>query len=229
MEIQKFRKILCANQGEIALRVFRASNELGSRTVAIFSEEDATHQHRYKADEAYLLGQGRKPVEAYLGVDEILGIAEQAKVDAIHPGYGFLSEDAAFAAACRSRGIAFIGPRDKVIRFLGDKVQARAHAEELGIPVVPGLGLEVGREDGLHSAEEFFRAHGTVLVKAAHGGGGRGMRVVDRLQDLPSAISQASSEAGAAFGNPEVFLEKYLNPCTQPRADLRQRNSTSCF
>ena len=123
MEILKFRKVLCANRGEIALRVFRACNELGRRTVAIFSEEDATHQHRYKADEAYLVGRGRKPVEAYVGIDEILTIAERAGVDAIHPGYGFLAEDGNFAAACRDRGIAFIGPRDNVIRFLGDKLQ----------------------------------------------------------------------------------------------------------
>ena len=114
METLSFRKVMCANRGEIAIRVFRACNELGLRTVAIFSEEDATHQHRYKADESYLVGHDRKPVDAYLAIADILDVAERAGVDAIHPGYGFLSENARFADECRSRGIAFIGP-DKIL------------------------------------------------------------------------------------------------------------------
>jgi pyruvate carboxylase len=210
METRKFHKVLCANRGEIAIRVFRACSELGMRTVAIFSEEDATNQHRYKADEAYLVGKGRHPVQAYLGIDEILGIAREARVDAIHPGYGFLSENDRFAAAVREAGIAFIGPRANVIRFLGDKVEARKEAARLGIPTVPGVELPVDEDAALAAAEAFFRQNGTTIVKAAHGGGGRGMRVVDELQDLASGLRQARSEAKSAFGSSVVFLERYL-------------------
>jgi pyruvate carboxylase len=215
MDIQPFRKVLCANRGEIAIRIFRACSELGIRTVAIFSEEDAPHQHRFKADEAYLVGQGKKPVDAYLGIDEILDIAQRAHADAIHPGYGFLAENAAFAEACRKRGIAFVGPRADVIRLLGDKVAARTKAVAVGVPVVPGMTLELDgdettRQNQLADARAFFEEHAPVLVKAAHGGGGRGMRVVQRGQSLEEAIRQASSEAAAAFASPVVFLEKFL-------------------
>jgi pyruvate carboxylase len=210
MEIHAFRKVLCANRGEIAIRVFRACNELGMRTVAVFSEQDATHQHRYKADESYLIGQGKKPVDAYLAIDEILEVAERAEVDAIHPGYGFLSENAVFADACRARGIAFVGPRGDVIRTLGDKVSARAVAEKARVPTVPGLTVDPSTPAALDQAREFARAHAPVIVKAAHGGGGRGMRVVQRVEQLDEAVERARSEAQAAFGNPQVFLEKFL-------------------
>ncbi|MGA1606786.1 MAG: pyruvate carboxylase [Planctomycetota bacterium] len=210
METQAFRKVMCANRGEIAIRVFRACNELGLRTVAIFSEEDATHQHRYKADESYLVGRGRKPVDAYLAIADILDVAERAGVDAIHPGYGFLSENARFADECRSRGIAFIGPKGHVIRTLGDKVAARRVAEEAGVPTVPGLTLDLSDPAAVEAARAFAERHAPVLVKAAHGGGGRGMRIVQRPAQLDEAIEQARSEAQAAFGNPEVFLEKFL-------------------
>ncbi|MGE0143431.1 MAG: pyruvate carboxylase [Planctomycetota bacterium] len=210
MDIQPFHKVLCANRGEIAIRVFRACAELGKRTVAIFSEQDATHQHRYKADESYLVGRGKKPVEAYLAIDEILDIAERAKVDAIHPGYGFLSENARFAEACRARKIAFLGPRADVIRVLGDKVAARRLAERAGVPTVPGLTIDLTDDAALDQAREFCAAHAPIIVKAAHGGGGRGMRVVDRREQLVEAIERARSEAQAAFGNPQVFLEKFL-------------------
>ena len=213
MDIQPFHKVLCANRGEIAIRIFRGCSELSVRTVAIFSAEDAPHQHRFKADEAYLVGDGKKPVDAYLGIDEILDIASRARVDAIHPGYGFLSENADFADACRKRGIAFIGPRGDVIRLLGDKVMARKKAEAAGVPVVPGMTLELdgpGRDEALQRAREFHAAHAPVLVKAAHGGGGRGMRIVGPDQSLEDAIHQASSEAHAAFGSATVFLEKFL-------------------
>ena len=125
METTTFRKILCANRGEIAIRVFRACTELGIGTVAIYSEEDRTHQHRYKADEAYLVGRGKRPIDAYMAIDDILEIAKRAHVEAIHPGYGFLSESAEFAAACDAAGITFIGPRVDVLQTLGDKVSAR--------------------------------------------------------------------------------------------------------
>ncbi|MCC6784820.1 MAG: pyruvate carboxylase [Planctomycetes bacterium] len=210
MEIQRFHKILCANRGEIAIRVFRACTELGRKTVAIFSEQDATHQHRYKADEAYLVGKGRKPVDAYLAIDEILDVAERAGVDAIHPGYGVLSENATFAAACRARGIAFIGPRADVIKTLGDKVAAKQVAERVGVPTVPGLTIDLDTPDALQQARVFCQAHAPVIVKAAHGGGGRGMRVVERVEQLEEAAERARSEAKAAFGSPQVFLEKFL-------------------
>lgn len=204
----KFRKVLCANRGEIAIRVFRACSELGIRTVAVFSEADVATGHRYKADESYLVGKGKKPVDAYLGIEEILDVAVAAGVDAIHPGYGFLSENADFADRCRERGVAFIGPRGKVIRLLGDKVKAKAQAVAAGVPVVPGLTLEDGA--GFDEARAFFDENAPILVKAAHGGGGRGMRVVERAAELEQAIQQARSEALAAFGSAEVFLEKFL-------------------
>ncbi len=210
MEPRPFHKILCANRGEIAIRVFRACAELGIRTVAIFSEEDATNQHRYKADESYLVGKGKTPVAAYLAGDEILAIAKRAKVDAIHPGYGFLSENHNFAAAVRTAGIAFIGPSASVIQNLGDKVEARKAAEQLGIPVVPGIELPSDEGQAFQAAMAFFRQHGITIVKAAHGGGGRGMRVIDEEGELAPMLRQARSESLAAFGSPVVFLEKFL-------------------
>lgn len=210
MTIRPFHKILCANRGEIAIRVFRASAELGIRTVAVFSEEDATNQHRYKADEAYLIGRGKSPVAAYLGGDEILAVARQANVDAIHPGYGFLSENHQFAAAVRAAGIAFLGPRAEVISGLGDKVLARNEAQRLGIPTVPGSELPVDEPAAIAQAQRFFQQHGTTIFKAAHGGGGRGMRVVEDQKELVACLRQARSESLAAFGSPVVFVEKYL-------------------
>ena len=210
MTIRPFHKILCANRGEIAIRVFRACAELGIRTVAVFSDEDATNQHRYKADESYLIGRGKPPVAAYLGGDEILAIAQRAKADAIHPGYGFLSENHAFAAAVRAAGIAFIGPKAEVISGLGDKVLARNEAQRLGIPTVPGSELPLDEGQAIAMAEAFFAQHGTTIFKAAHGGGGRGMRVVEDKKDLVPYLRQARSESLAAFGSPVVFVEKYL-------------------
>src|SRR5687768_17016895 len=197
--MEPFHKVLCANRGEIAIRVFRACAELGLRTVAVFSEEDATNQHRYKADEAYLVGKGKHPVQAYLDIGEILDVARRARVDAIHPGYGFLSENHEFAAAVRAAGIAYLGPSAQVIRFLGDKVEARKEALRLGIPTVPGIELPADEAAALAAAERFFREHGTTIVKAAHGGGGRGMRVVEALRDLGPCLRQARSESKAAF------------------------------
>ena len=153
MTIRPFHKILCANRGEIAIRVFRAAAELGMRTVAVFSEEDATNQHRYKADESYLIGRGKTPVAAYLDGDEILAVARKAKVDAIHPGYGFLSENHRFAAAVRAAGIAFLGPKAEVISGLGDKVLARHEAQRLQIPTVPGSELPLDEAMAIHVAQ----------------------------------------------------------------------------
>ena len=210
MEVRPVHKLLCANRGEIAIRVFRACAETGIRTVSIFSEEDATNQHRYKSDESYLVGKGLNPVQAYLAQDEILEIARRAKVDAIHPGYGFLSENADFADAVRAAGIAFIGPRAEVIRAIGDKVSARHQAEKAKVPVVPGIELPEDEGKAQALCEQFFEHNGTTIIKAAHGGGGRGMRVVESKKELLSLLRQARSEALAAFGSSVVFLEKYL-------------------
>ena len=210
METTRFHKILCANRGEIAIRVFRACAELGIQTVGIYSVEDRHVQHRFKADEAYVIGEGLAPIAAYLAIDEILDISEQTGVDAIHPGYGFLSENADFAEACARRGIQFIGPRPETVRRLGDKVEARKIAEAAGVPVVPGMTLDVDNPPSMAKAEGFFAHHASVIVKAAHGGGGRGMRIVSVGENLEEAIGQASSEAKSAFGSAEVFLEKYL-------------------
>src|SRR5437868_5774765 len=157
MAIVPLRKVLCANRGEIAIRVFRACNELGIRAVAIYSEEDRLHEHRHKADEAYLVGKGKRPVDAYLGIEEILGVAERAGADAIHPGYGFLSENPAFARACEERGIRFIGPTARVVAQMGDKVEAKKLAVEAGVPVVPGI--ELGGPGALDEARRFFAEH----------------------------------------------------------------------
>ena len=208
MAIVRLKKVLCANRGEIAIRIFRACNELGIRTVAIYSEEDRLHEHRHKADEAYLVGKGKRPVEAYLGIDEILEVAKSAEVDAIHPGYGFLSENPAFARACEERGIRFIGPSSRVVALMGDKVQAKALALQAGVPVVPGI--ELGGADAIGDARAFFREHAPVLVKAANGGGGRGMRIVREEKELEEALASARSESQAAFGSDVVFLEKFL-------------------
>jgi pyruvate carboxylase len=211
MSERRFRKILVANRGEIAIRIFRACTELGIRTVAIYSKEDSLSLHRYKADEAYLVGEDKGPVEAYLDIDGIIEIAKKNECDAIHPGYGFLSENAEFARACERNGIVFIGPTPEHLEMFGDKVSARRVAIEAGIPVIPGT------EEPIRSLEEahaFARQHGfPLIIKAVSGGGGRGMRVVRNETDLEEAFARASSEAKASFGNSSVYLEKFLeNP-----------------
>ncbi|MBX7116404.1 MAG: pyruvate carboxylase [Myxococcaceae bacterium] len=209
--IRPIRKVLCANRGEIAIRIFRACNELGIRTVAIYSDEDRIHEHRHKADEAYLVGRGKRPVQAYLDIDEILQVAKAAQVDAIHPGYGFLSENEAFAKACEKAGIRFIGPSSEVVALMGDKVRAKALAQKVGVPVVPGISLSGGEAQMLEAARTFAQEHRVVLVKAAHGGGGRGMRVVKNASELETALTEARRESKLAFGSEEVFIEKYLD------------------
>ncbi|NOQ41854.1 MAG: pyruvate carboxylase, partial [Desulfuromusa sp.] len=211
MAITKFKKIMAANRGEIAIRIFRACTELGIATVAIYSEEDRLSLHRYKADEAYLIGQGKGPIDAYLGIDEIIDLARKKDVDAIHPGYGFLSENADFAEACERAGIAFIGPTPEIQRQLGDKISGRQVAVEAGVPIVPGT------EDPVKTDEEaliFAKSAGyPIIVKASSGGGGRGMRVAQNQKELLEGLKSAASEAQAAFGDATVFLEKYIeNP-----------------
>lgn len=207
----RFKKIMAANRGEIAIRIFRACTELGIATVAIYSEEDRLSLHRYKADEAYLIGHGKRPIDAYLGIDEIIDLARKKNVDAIHPGYGFLSENAEFAEACERAGIAFIGPTPEIQRRLGDKVSGRKVAIEAKVPIVPGT------EDPVETEEEaliFAKASGyPIIVKASAGGGGRGMRVAYNQKELLEGLKSAASEAKAAFGDATVFMEKYIeNP-----------------
>ena len=202
-----FRKILIANRGEIALRVICACKELGIRTVAVYSEADRHSLHTRFADEAICIGPP-KSARSYLDIPSIISAAEITNVDAIHPGYGFLSENAGFAEVCEVSQIAFIGPRPDVIRMMGVKERARAFMREAGVPVLPGsAGVLKSAEEGVALAEEIGFP---VILKASAGGGGRGMRVVERAADLPGLFTQAQSEAGAAFSCPDVYLEKFI-------------------
>src|SRR5260370_535595 len=201
MSILPFRRVLCANRGEIAVRVCRASTELGFRTVAIFSEEDRVHLHRYKADEAYLVGRGLEPVAAYLAEDEIVELAKRHEIDAIHPGYGLLSERASFARKCREAGIVFIGPTPEAIEALGDKVSARKIAQAAGVPVVPGTPEPVRSVEAARAFAEQPGVGYPVMVKASAGGGGRGMRVVGAASERAGGARRAGPAARQAFGD----------------------------
>src|SRR6267154_727977 len=202
------RKLLAANRSEIAIRIFRAANELGLRTVAIYSQEDRLALHRFKADEAYQVGAGKGPVEAYLDIGGIVALAKEKGVDAIHPGYGFLSENPALARACEKAGITFVGPPPNLLELLGDKTAARKLAASAGVPVLPGT------ENPVKSSAEAQKIAPEigypVIVKAAMGGGGRGMRVVHDAAQLDALLEEAQGEARSAFGDASVFLEKYL-------------------
>ncbi len=208
MRTRRIHKVLVANRGEIAIRVFRACTELDIRTVAIYSKEDAGSYHRYKADEAYLVGEGKKPIEAYLDIEGIIEIAKAHDVDAIHPGYGFLSENIQFAKRCREEGLIFIGPNEEHLDMFGDKVKARHAAMKAGIPVIPGSDGPVG---SLEDVVRFAETHGyPIIIKAALGGGGRGMRIVRSKAELKEAFERAKSEARAAFGSDDVYVEKLI-------------------
>ncbi|MBP6507206.1 MAG: pyruvate carboxylase [Opitutaceae bacterium] len=199
---------MAANRGEIAVRIFRAGTELRLRTVAVYAEEDRFCIHRYKADEAYQVGHGKGPVAAYLDIESIIGIAKEKGVQAIHPGYGFLSENAAFARACEKAGIIWVGPRPELLEMMGDKTAARALAKKIKVPVLPGTEEPVtDRTAAMKIAKEIGFP---LIIKAAFGGGGRGMRVVQKAADLASLLDEAQAEAERAFGNPAVFLEKYI-------------------
>ncbi|WP_116313838.1 pyruvate carboxylase [Cupriavidus taiwanensis] len=206
--MKKIRSLLVANRSEIAIRVMRAASELGIRTVAIYSYQDRFAQHRFKADESYLVGKGKKPVDAYLDIDDIVRVAKEAGVDAIHPGYGFLAENPDFAERCAQEGIEFIGPKPEVMRELGNKVAARALAQRVGVPVVPATNA---LPESLESARSLAAEIGyPLMLKASWGGGGRGMRAIHQEADLTDAIIAARREAKAAFGNDEVYLEKFI-------------------
>lgn len=208
---RKINKVLVANRGEIAIRVFRACTELNIRTVAIYSKEDSGSYHRYKADEAYLVGEGKKPIDAYLDIDGIIEIAKASDVDAIHPGYGFLSENIHFARRCEEEGIIFIGPKSKHLDMFGDKVKARTQAQLANIPVIPGSD---GPVSSVEEVKSFGEKYGfPIIIKASLGGGGRGMRIVKSLEEVEQAYDRAKSEAKAAFGNDEVYVERFIeNP-----------------
>ncbi|HYP12651.1 MAG TPA: biotin carboxylase N-terminal domain-containing protein, partial [Bryobacteraceae bacterium] len=202
------KKLLALNRGEIAIRILRAASELGLRTVAVYSQEDRLGLHRFKADEAYLVGQGLGPVQAYLDVENIVALAREKQVDAIHPGYGFLSENPALPRACEKAGITFVGPNATLLDTLGDKTAARRIAQQAGIPTIPGTEEPISDPE---LADETARQIGfPLIIKAAFGGGGRGMRVVERPEDFASKIDEARQEAGAAFGNDAVFIERYI-------------------
>jgi pyruvate carboxylase len=202
------KKLLALNRGEIAIRILRAATELGLRTAAIYSHEDRLALHRFKADEAYLVGAGKGPVQAYLDIEGIVALALEKGIDAIHPGYGFLSENPALARACEEAGIAFVGPSPRLLELLGDKTAARRLAESAGVPVLPGT-LEAVEEAG--EAKAVARKIGfPLIIKAAFGGGGRGMRVVEQAADFPALLEEARREAQAAFGNGAVFLERFI-------------------
>ena len=207
-EPRNFRSLLIANRGEIAIRVMRAASELGLRTVAIYSEEDRFGLHRTKADESYLVGEGKGPVEAYLDIADIIRIASEARVDAIHPGYGFLSENPEFAMTCAAAGIAFIGPSPATMRRLGNKVTARNLAAAAGVPVMPATPALPA--DPAAAAQLAATIGYPVMLKASWGGGGRGMRVVENESQLAEMVAAARREAHAAFGNDEVYLEKLV-------------------
>ncbi len=202
------QKLLAANRGEIAIRIMRAATELGMRTVGIYSKEDRLSLHRFKADETYQIGEGKGPVEAYLDIDGIVALAKEKGVTAVHPGYGFLSENPAFPRACEAAGITFVGPSADLLDLLGDKTAARHLAENAGVPVVPGTPSALSRPEQVRKAAKEIGY--PLIVKAAFGGGGRGMRVVDSSADLESRFEEASREAASAFGNGAVFIERYI-------------------
>ena len=205
---RKIKKVLVANRGEIAIRIFRACNDLGINTVAIYSPEDAFNLFRTKADESYLIGEDKTPLGAYLDIDTIIHLAKEKHVDAIHPGYGFLSENANFARACEENGIIFIGPPSHILDKMGDKLNAKEIARACNVPTIPGSEEPIADvEDGLARAAEYGYP---VILKAAAGGGGRGMRRVNNPEELKVALPLVQSEALKSFGRGDIFMEKYL-------------------
>ncbi len=204
----EFKKILIANRGEIAIRVMRAANELGKRTVAVYAEEDKLGLHRFKADEAYKIGEGLGPVAAYLSIEEIIRVAKMSGADAIHPGYGLLSENPEFVDACAANGITFIGPKAETMRALGDKASARQVAIEAGVPVVPATGVLGDDMDAIRA--EASEIGFPLMLKASWGGGGRGMRPIHSADEVEEKVLEGRREAEAAFGNGEGYLERMI-------------------
>ena len=202
------KKILVANRGEIAIRVLRACTEINIKTVAIYTYEDRYSQHRYKADEAYQIGSNEQPLKPYLNIDEIISLAKAKEVDAIHPGYGFLSENSTFAKACRDNGIVFIGPNPEVMDALGDKITAKKIAVKCKVPIINSNKEELSSLEIAHSEANSIGY--PIMLKAASGGGGRGMRIVRSPEELEINFYSAKNEALNAFGDDTMFLEKYV-------------------
>jgi pyruvate carboxylase len=206
--IRPFRRVLVANRSEIAIRVFRTCTELGIRTIGIYSKEDRFALHRYKADETYPLNESLGPIKAYLDIPGIIAIAKRTGADAVHPGYGFMSENPDLARACAEAGIAFVGPTPETLELMGDKTAARRQAQSLGIPTVPGTNDPLpGVDAALQIADQIGYP---IILKASFGGGGRGMRVCRSAHELRESLDQASREAASAFGRGEMFLEKFV-------------------
>lgn len=201
------RKLLVANRSEIAIRVFRSAHELGIRTVAVYTHEDRYALHRFKADEAYLVGKTGEPIRAYLDIPQLIALAKRQGVDAIHPGYGFLSENPELARSCKEAGLIFIGPHEEALRQLGDKTAAREIAKRAGVPILGGSDTI---QDEKHGREVAAKIGFPIILKAAKGGGGRGMRVVETESQFSSAFEQAQRESLTAFGSPDLFVEKYI-------------------
>jgi pyruvate carboxylase len=207
--LKNINKLLVANRGEIAIRIFRAATELDIQTVAIYSNEDKGSLHRYKADESYLVGEDLGPADSYLNIERIIEVAKRAEVDAIHPGYGFLSENETFARRCKEEGIKFIGPRLEHLDMFGDKVKARETAIKADLPVIPGTD---GPVETFEAAKSFAEEAGyPLMIKATSGGGGKGMRIVRNADELEDAFHRAKSEAEKSFGNSEVYIERYID------------------
>ena len=207
-QIRKFKKVMVANRGEIAIRIFRALNELGITTVGVYSKEDKYALFRTKADESYELNPQKGPIDAYLDIDEIIKIAKHRNVDAIHPGYGFLSENPNFVAACEKNGIAFIGPTKEIMNAMGDKISSKQMAIAAGVPIIPGV------DHAVKTVEEAKKVASMVgypiMLKASNGGGGRGMRIVNAEADIEKEFKEARDESKKAFGDDKIFIEKYL-------------------
>lgn len=202
-------KLLVANRGEIAIRIFRAANELNIKTVAVYTFEDRYSLHRYKADESYQIGKNNEPLKPYLNIEEIILLAKREKVDAIHPGYGFLSENVAFAKKCRQENILWIGPDPEVMAQLGDKVAAKKVALKANVPLI--ADSRVILSDFSRVASEAKRIGFPLMLKAAGGGGGRGMRIVNDFSLLEKLFNEAKREAKTAFGDDTIFIEKYID------------------
>ena len=202
-----FKKILIANRGEIALRVIRACHELDIQAVAVYSEPDRESLHVLRADEAYCIGPGPSQ-ESYLVINRIIETAKQAKCEAIHPGYGFLAENADFAQACEDSGIVFIGPRAEAMRTMGDKTEARKKVGKAGVPTIPGVDRGLKSFETMHKVAQDIGY--PVLIKAALGGGGKGMRVCRADGELKQGFELCRKESLSAFGSPKIYLEKYL-------------------
>ncbi len=208
MAEHQFQKVLVANRGEIAIRIFRACYDLGLHTVAMYSNEDTYSLFRTRADESYLIGENKSPLSAYLDIEPIIDLAKRRGVDAIHPGYGFLSENADFARACEAAGITFIGPPSHILEQMGDKLNAKAIAQRCGVPTIPGS--DVPLRDADEALEKAISYGFPIILKAAAGGGGRGMRRCDMPDEVKNAFELVKNEAKKAFGNDDIFIEKYL-------------------